>query len=58
MQVDRRAIQPFNEWWRKFARQASPPQDVRIIEAFAAGFKAGLKCGVEGAMAVVKGETK
>jgi len=52
MKIDPRAIEPFNEWWRK-SNHCEPSQ--KAVEAFAAGFKAGLKCGVEGAMAVVKG---
>lgn len=50
MKVDPRMVQPFNEWWRK-SNHCEPSQ--QAVEAFAAGFKAGLKCGVDGAMAVL-----
>lgn len=39
MNVDKRIVAPFNEWWR--AKNHCEP-DLKAIEAFAAGFKAGM----------------
>lgn len=52
MKVDRLMIGPFNEWWRKSNHCEPSPQ---AVEAFAAGFRAGLKYGVDSALAIVKG---
>lgn len=51
MKVDPRAIDPFNEWWRK-SNHCEP--SLQAVEAFAAGFKAGLQRGVNEAMAVLQ----
>lgn len=40
MQVDKRMIEPFNTWWR--ARNHCEA-DIKAVEAFEAGFKAGME---------------
>jgi hypothetical protein len=40
VKVNKHIIDPFNRWWR--TRQSAPPQSVVIIEAFEAGFMAGI----------------
>lgn len=51
--VDRRAIEPFNVWWRSFNHCEPSPQ---AIAAFNAGFKAGLQRAVEEAHAIINGK--
>jgi hypothetical protein len=52
MKVDKRVIEPFNAWWR--SRNHCEPS-LPSIEAFAAGFQAGLLRGVCEAKAVLEG---
>jgi hypothetical protein len=51
MKIDRRAIQPFNEWWRLTNHCEPSPQ---AVAAFDAGFRAGLKCGIESAIETMR----
>jgi hypothetical protein len=55
MKVDPRIIEPFNEWWR--SRNHCEP-DLKAIEAFEAGFKAGIKRIVDEVRAVQTSESK
>ena len=52
MKVDPRMIEPFNVWWRQSNHCEPSPE---AIDAFAAGFKAGLQRGVDEAKAVILG---
>ena len=54
--IDPRAVEPFNAWWRRFARQASPPSNPELVAAFGAGFKAGMEYAVAKACAIISGE--
>jgi len=56
MMVDKRCIKSFNIWWRKAGRQFSPPSNPLVIEAFEAGFKAGMELAVAEATKIIKGE--
>lgn len=51
MKIDPRAIEPFNAWWR--TRNHCEP-NVEAIDAFAAGFKAGMQRAVDEAVAIIK----
>lgn len=44
MKVDPRIIEPFNAWWRTAHHCEAGP---KAIEAFAAGFKAGMQRAVD-----------
>lgn len=50
MKVDKRIVEPFNAWWRK-TNHCEP--DLKAIEAFDAGFKAGLQYGIDKATEVL-----
>jgi hypothetical protein len=52
MKVDKRVVEPFNAWWRE--RNHCEPS-LPAIEAFAAGFQAGLLRGVLEAKAILEG---
>jgi hypothetical protein len=54
MKVDARAVEPFNTWWR--SKNHCEPSPI-AVEAFAAGFKAGLERGVKESMDIIRGST-
>lgn len=50
MLIDARAVEPFNTWWRTKNHCESSPV---IVEAFAAGFKAGMTRAVSDAVGII-----
>lgn len=52
MKVDPRMIEPFNAWWRTGHHCEAGP---KAIEAFAAGFKAGMEQAVAEAKSLLSG---
>jgi len=51
MKVDPRVVEPFNKWWRERNHCEPSPQ---AVEAFAAGFKAGMQRAVDDACAIIR----
>lgn len=54
MKVDKRVIEPFNAWWRQ-TNHCEP--DLKAIEAFGAGFKAGMERAVAETTALISGKS-
>jgi hypothetical protein len=53
MNIDRRAVEPFNAWWRSFNH--CEPSTI-AVSAFNAGFKAGMQRAVDEACAIINGK--
>ena len=53
MNIDRRAVEPFNTWWRSF-NHCEPSQIA--VSAFNSGFKAGMQRAVDEACAIIEGK--